>query len=172
MTVRPLAPLLLAVGLVACVDDGTAPEGARLLLPDAVTVNWDEAFNGVDDGVGTMVPVDLMVYEGSTGEPLEQVDILFAALAPGAEILAAPDITVVSAACSSCVWDAGRDRYVSWRAGTSSARTDEDGLARVYVWVDAFPHADGTESADGRVEVAVALADLALGGGAFEIVAD
>lgn len=184
MNRSPLS-LALAFAIVAssgCVDDGVAPEGARLLLPDAVRVTWDDAFNGVDDGLGTLVPVDLMVYDGATGEPLELVDIRFAALAPAAEILAPSDIDLASGACRTCVWDAGRDRYLGWRVGTSSAQTDDDGLARVYVWVDAFPSRDGVlapvevavdlPTSDGSVRGRGARGASGRARGAFQILAD
>lgn len=168
-SLRHIAALITITALTGCVGDRAVPEGAQLLLPDAVKVNWAPGFNAVDDGVGALVPIDLMVFERSSGRPLDLVDLSFAPLSAGAELLAPGDITLASSDCWSCVWDASRDRYLDWRAGTSSAQTDEDGLARVYVWVDAFPVVRDELQ---PIEIAVSLAPGARAGGAFQILAD
>ena len=137
MTLRPLVPIAAAAMLVACVDDGAAPEGAQLLAPDRVEVNWDEGFDATDDGVGAMVPIDLMVYEGTTGEPLEAVDLELVPSSVDIELVS--EVEVLQSDCTACVWDAMRDRYVDWPDTAASIQTDSDGLARVYAWVDSFP---------------------------------
>lgn len=136
MNLRRWIPIAAAIPLMACVDDGSAPEGAQLLAPERVEVNWDAAFDEIEDGVGAMVPVDLMVYEGATGEPLEGIDLAFERT--NLDLVEASAIEVLSSDCSDCVWDAMRDRYVDWPASTLATQTDADGLARVYVWVDSF----------------------------------
>ena len=139
MTLRSLLIVTLATTLVACVDDDGAPEGAQLLAPERVEVNWDEGFNALDDGVGAMIPVDLMVYEGTTGEPLEAIDLALSPSGDSIALIQPDDIDVLTSSCGDCVWDSMRDRYIDWRQGTRSVQTDSDGLARVYVWVDRFP---------------------------------
>ncbi|MCB9678363.1 MAG: hypothetical protein H6737_24890 [Alphaproteobacteria bacterium] len=142
MNLRPLLPVAAAAMLVACVDDGGAPEGAQLLVPDRVEVNWDDGFDATGDGVGAMVPVDLMVYEGTTGEPLEAIDLELVTSTDEIELVESESIEVLHSDCTACVWDAMRDRYVGWASPTTRTQTDSDGLARVYVWVDSFPPAE------------------------------
>lgn len=139
MTRRPFLTIAAAALMVACVDEGGAPEGAQLLAPDRVEVNWDDGFDAVEDGVGAMVPVDLMVYEGATGEPLDAIDLALSPSTDDIELVRAEAIEVLQSDCTSCVWDAMRDRYLDWATDAQSAQTDSDGLARVYVWVDSFP---------------------------------
>jgi hypothetical protein len=136
---RTVLTATAAAMLVACVDDGGAPEGAQLLVPDEVGVYWDDGFDGTDDGVGSLVPVDLMVYEGLTGEPLEAIDLDLAASTDDLTLIASDALEVVGSDCRECVWDATRDRYLAWNAESAATRTDSDGLARIYVWVDHFP---------------------------------
>ncbi len=136
---RTVLTATAAAMLVACVDDGGAPEGAQLLVPDQVGVYWDDGFDATDDGVGSMVPVDLMVYEGLTGEPLEAIDLDLTPSSDDIELLSADGIEVVASDCRDCVWDAMRDRYLAWGDDVGATRTDSDGLARIYVWIDHFP---------------------------------
>ncbi|MCA9572030.1 MAG: hypothetical protein KC656_29530, partial [Myxococcales bacterium] len=78
--------------------------------------------------------------EGSTGEPLGLVRIDVQASA-GATVIGAGTGDTHSGDCSACVWDAGRDRYVLLPGAHDDAPllTDTDGMARVYLWIDAFP---------------------------------
>ena len=124
-----------ALMMVACVDDGFTGDEAQLLVPDHIAVQWDDSFNGEADGLGALIPVDLMVYEGGSGEPLGQVDLR---LDTDIDVINDGAIDVLASDCLDCVWDSGRDRYVDWGATTSSVQTDDDGLARVYLWIDAF----------------------------------
>src|SRR5262245_22971360 len=64
----PIAAVLLA----ACGSDPAEPE---LLLPDEVGIAWEDVYNGIDDGLGALVPVDVMAYDGASGEPLANVPI-------------------------------------------------------------------------------------------------
>ncbi|MEZ4323211.1 MAG: hypothetical protein R3F61_37450 [Myxococcota bacterium] len=142
MNARFLTITAASALLVACVDDGGAPEGAQLLAPDRVEVNWDVGFDDTDDGVGAMVPVDLMVYEGTTGLPLEDIELTLTASSDDIELVHADAIEVLQSDCMTCVWDAMRDRYIDWEGAASTTQTDTDGLARIYVWVDSFPPVD------------------------------
>ena len=141
--------IAIALPLVAsgCLDSAVE---TQLLVPDEVSLYWDGAFNQVDDGLGAVIPVDLMVYESESGEPVggTALDLsidrgVAAALAPEAVVPQGVD------SCESdwCVWDAWQDRYVLLDedgGGTDSlsVTTDRDGLARVYIYVDSFPESD------------------------------
>lgn len=159
-------PALLTLGLLTgCGLEGAVPDGAHLLVPEDVEFHWDSSFNGVDDGVGVLVPFDVMVYDGVTGEPVGFVAVeLHSAYAafttPDAVVPVRPDD------CGDCayVWDAWRDQYVELSDAEEaplpramSLLTDESGLARAYVFVDALP-ADGDHF--GSIHVGVGLGAL------------
>lgn len=122
----------------------------QLLVPDEVSLYWDGAFNQADDGLGAVIPVDLMVYEAESGEPVggTPLDI---SVELGAAMPLAPEAVVAEEfdTCESdwCVWDAWQDRYVlldedGEASSALSVMTDRDGLARVYIYVDSFPESD------------------------------
>lgn len=135
--------LALAVG---CFEE----EEPRLLLPGEVRVAWETAYNGEQDGLGALVPLDVMVYDGASGQPLGDVEILIWTEDETAWPVPAEGVWVVDPdACEGCdaLWDASRDEYVEVEPveGTLVLRTDALGIARTYLYVDSFP--DG-ESAD------------------------
>lgn len=147
----------LLVGASGCIDGGeVALDGAHLLLPDDLEVHWDEAYNAEQDGLGALVPVDVMAYEPTTGAPLAGVGLM---LQPSdSATLALPDDAVLRVepdGCTDCgvLWDAVRDQYVllgdddetyagaledGWGGGLLLS-TDADGVARAHLYVDAFP---------------------------------
>jgi hypothetical protein len=162
-----LAALALALApFGGCLDE---EPGAAILQPDDVELHWNEAFNGVDDRLAAVVPVDVMVYDARTGEPLPSAHLLIGSedanvamlppdsVAPVDPDLCSPDGAVplaepVSAGetsdpCSGLTWDAWRDLYLSIDGGVVPGEielwTDEDGVARAYVWADAFPVDEG-----------------------------
>jgi hypothetical protein len=167
---RLLAIAGLALSATACaLDDGEA-FGDTLLVPVDVELHWDAAFNATDDGLGAVVPVDLMVYDGTTGEPRDGIalDVLPPA---DAAILFEGDLQRVAPEdCLDCTlfWDAWRDHYYAVEvdpdfAGSARVTTGAEGLARVYVLVDAFPAADdGFAPAAVRVDAEAASARFQL----------
>lgn len=77
MSVRTPATGLLCAALSACASQGVAP---ALLVPDSVHLRWDAAWDGDEDGLAALVPVDVMAYDAATGAPLPDVLV---SLAPG-----------------------------------------------------------------------------------------
>lgn len=147
-----LLPALLFA--VACSEDGRTADGAQVLVPDAVDVAWDDRLNATGDGLGMLVPVDVMVYEGTTGEPLELVRLRIET-DDGAILLDPEAVESQPGDCADCVWDAGRDRFLLLPDEASEPApllTDADGMARIYVWIDAFP-TDGVDRLPVEVEV-------------------
>ena len=135
------AMLLAASG---CLD---AAVETQLLVPDEVSLYWDGAFNEVEDGLGAVIPVDLMVYESESGEPVGGTPLELS-IDRGVATALGPEAVVPQGvdACESdwCVWDAWQDRYVlldedGRETDALSVTTDRDGLARVYIYVDSFP---------------------------------
>lgn len=152
-----------AMMLVACADqDGS--HGAQLLVPDDVVLHWDESFNGEDDGLGALIPIDVMVYDGLSGEPLAGTEVLLETPGGGTWLLLEEDVLVGDPDEDGDVvdmegdasppdvpsprdhlWDARRDQYFALQLteveadlGRISLETDLQGLSRVYVYVDAF----------------------------------
>jgi hypothetical protein len=162
------APLLIAAiaAVTGCTEEDRSSFGAQLLVPDAIDVQWDERMNARDDGLGILVPVDLMAYDGATGEPLHEVRVDVVADAD-ALVVHVDDVDTLAADCPECVWDSGRDRYVALPDGPSTPDggilTDEDGMARVYVWIDAFPN-EGDEPVQVDVDVDASGATFAIHG--------
>jgi len=136
---RSVTIALLLVGTVACVEEEGVPE---LLVPDDLALHWDRAFNGEEDDLVALVPLDVMVYEAESGEPMSGIDI---AVEPDGVAWVLPfdgvmPLTAEDCETERCAWDAWRDRYVSFLPGSDDpVATDADGLARVYLVVDAFP---------------------------------
>ncbi len=163
---RSLGTILLLLA-AACVEDESVPGGAQMLLPDDVLLHWDGSFNGADDGLVALVPVDVMVYESESGEPLEAVRVDLYTDAASTFMVPSEGVSAADVDdCLDCVlsWDAYRDRYlvVDERDLTPTPlrlETDEDGLARAYVWVDAFP----SEADDGDQDMAPVAVHVTMG---------
>lgn len=130
---------------------------AELLVPDDLEIGWDAAFNEEVDGAVALVPVDVMVYAlgAGEGEPVAGVELeLSVAAGPGgrAGFVDAERVAwVEDDACDDCapLWDMHLDRAF-WLVGEGEsaldsvapqyrAVTDTSGLARAYVFIDAFP---------------------------------
>lgn len=184
-TNAPSLPSIARVGLrcgvlilSACADN---PVGAELLLPEELSISWESAYNGRDDGLGALVPVDLMVYESTTGDPLPDVavsawtDDIAARPVPveGLRLVSEDELEDVdleaepasgASSRSMRAWDATRDQFVSFvPVDVLDLRTDEGGVARMYLYVDAFPPRSALEPSDsmgfGPVRVLVSMGD-------------
>lgn len=144
MTRRSAMPVVLSLtlGVAAC-----APEAgeADVLAPGDVEFRWDPVFNEIDDGAAAIIPLDVMVFDDLTGEPLADVAVTWHADA--AAFAEADAVMVGDADCESCIYDAWRDTFVEIVDGEGGnegdtvvplrTRTDADGLSRVYAVVDA-----------------------------------
>jgi len=150
------APLLLAAS--ACIDDGEGASG--LLIQDQVQVGWQEEYNGRDDGLGALAPVDVMAYDVVTGEPEPGVDLhvwtddgaVMPVPSDGVTVLDS-DLSIESATSMQAsaramqaparaieIWDAEHDEFVGLDPSDDlELRTDRGGVARLYLYVDAFP---------------------------------
>jgi hypothetical protein len=197
--------LILTVVVAAC-----APElGSEVLVPDQVPVVWDAAYNGVDDGLGALVPVDVMVYDGETGQPIPGLAVEVWTMASAAVPIAlesaffvaasatpkgfvseegspwdgdptaysgndgegsegaledgepAPAVVVADGRVAYQFWDALHDDFVAVvMSDDLELTTDEGGVTRLYLFVDAFPWAQGAAGPRlSPIEVAVASGD-------------
>lgn len=127
--------------LVGC---GTVEESPELLLPEPIPVAWEEAYDAEADGLGALVPVELMAYDGATGEPLASVPLVVYAPEGSVWPVEADEVVVVDPDdCYGCdlLWDAHRDEFVLAPRFSDPLllRTDDDGMARMYLYVDSFP---------------------------------
>lgn len=154
-----LPVLVLASGavLTGCTRD--AVDGPNLLVPDDVEVRWSRAFDPTNDGIAALVPVDFMVYDAQSGEPMGDVPLVVRAeddaalVATPGEIDLAPvtppgDLAGECLDCAPLWWDAWRDQYFAFAEGAEPSAvlaidTDPTGLARAYVFVDTFTAAQG-----------------------------
>jgi hypothetical protein len=161
--------------LAAC----AAGEDAVVLAPEDGSVSWNASFNGVDDRAIALVPMDVMVYAPSTGAPVAGAEVAVTVSVPTAALvlpegLAWEDAATCGGDDASCgaIWDAVSDDYVTVGAdGLAASRvgwTDDDGLVRLAIWMDAFPV---EASAFQPIEVEVVLDDDP-SGATFSIEAD
>lgn len=135
---------LLAVAslaLAACDTEDDVMARAQILVPEDVEFPWNEAYNQAEDGIAAILPLDVMVYDGASGEP-----VVFAPVeldAEGVGFVLIDDVASADESCLDCLWDPWLDQYVALRPGALTAPlgavTDADGLARVYAVVDALP---------------------------------
>ena len=152
MTRIPIAASAALALLSGCGETADSGE-TQLLVPDDVSLHWDLRFNGQDDGLGALVPVELMVYETESGEPVGGVVVKVQSEHDGMVIVPLEDVVLVdSGECDDCafLWDAWRDQYFEYAfveqaeipGGSIEVETDENGLVRVYLYVDAFPNSE------------------------------
>ena len=137
---------ILGLFLAACGQD------EQLLLPDNIEVHWDSSFNALDDSLGAVVPVDVMVYDSTSGEPLSDVELEFHVDTQHAHLLRTSALAPMVWRCDDCdsLWDSYSDQYyeVNVELDVTHPRlrinTDEDGLAQFYVVVDSFAANNGS----------------------------
>jgi hypothetical protein len=162
----PSGAVMVAALLSGCFQG----EGAdiQLLVPADVALYWDSSFDGLDDGRMALIPADVMVYDGETGEALEGVLVDVAVPEGFAGLLLPDEVRPVDerealgaeAPGADFGWDAWRDRYfdVAGAVPRSALRvaTDAAGLGRVYVFIDGFP---GGPESFGSIPVHVGVVD-------------
>jgi hypothetical protein len=161
-----LSSTLPALLLLSGCFDASEEEGPQLLAPEQVEFYWDASFNGYADNLGALVPMDLMVYDGVSGEALEAVR-LDISLAGGEGLVVPPEALgfLDVEECAECdfVWDSYRDQYFVLPEGdlaldnSLSLETDDTGLARVYVFVDAV---DDHGFGNSRLDVQIGMGDI------------
>jgi hypothetical protein len=126
---------------------GCGADDLELLVPVDVELHWDASFDALDDGLVAAVPIDLMVYRSESGVPVEGVGVELRVDAFGVTPLDGDALEVVDPelcdGCEAVVWDAYRDLYLALDpelTGSASLalETDEHGLARAYLFVDAL----------------------------------
>ncbi|MBW1877569.1 MAG: hypothetical protein JRI25_09090 [Deltaproteobacteria bacterium] len=164
--------LLLAsvAALTACGLEGGMAGESQLLVPEDLELHWDASFNRVDDGLAVLLPVDVMVYDGASGEPLDGVALELRGTVPGATLVFPEAVAVVGPEETEAVglwWDAWRDRYFEFDVDESlepslllQTETDATGLARVYVFVDSFPEDDLEFGGFAPASVTVSMGEL------------
>lgn len=135
----------LALAASACALDETEPAAHTLLVPEDVELHWDAAFNATEDGLGAVIPVDVMVYDGVTGEPREGVMVELQGPVDTYVLTEGELVRMDAEECVDCAlfWDAFRDHYYAVdidldEAVVTRVRTGPEGLARVHVLVDSL----------------------------------
>lgn len=141
MTLSRTVPAV-ALLLAACGSQGE-PE---LMVPDVVGLQWSDAYDESDDGLGAVVPVDVMVYDSASGEPLAGVALVVSSEHDGTWVLPEGALVAEDSGDVDALWDARHDRFLRLtvdaddaRVGSRSITTNDDGLARVLLFVDALP---------------------------------
>ena len=157
--------------LLAACSEAVELEGPQLLTPERVEFYWDQSFNAYDDALGSLVPLDLMVYDGLSGEALRGVPLAISIAGGEGLILDPGSIGFVDVEeCVDCdhFWDSYKDQYFVLTAGSApeseaSLETDATGLARVYVYVDSVESSfEGLSQLDVRIEMGNQLQHVSL----------
>jgi hypothetical protein len=158
---RSAVPALL---LVACVEEA---DSSGLLLPEQVQVGWEAEYNARGDGLGALVPVDVMVYDGATGEPRADVEVHVwtdddaAMPVPVEGVLVLDRDLELGPNRELEAWDAEHDQFVALEpVELLDLRTDAGGVARLYLFVDAFPEGAGPSEPFGPIRVMVSTGDV------------
>jgi hypothetical protein len=147
MTVRTWIAALVLVQ--ACDDDLSS--GPRLLAPEEVSFAWDEAWDEADDGLLALVPLDVMVYDGATGEP--RADAELALRVSGGALLPVEAVEAGEDGCADCVWDAWSDLPVRLFGVASVASVASVAGDGAQAWSSV---AVAGSAADGWVDVHIA----------------
>lgn len=152
---RILLPLAVLGGCVL-----GEPDAPQLLVPEDIEVPWDSPSEGNGDGRVALVPIDVMIYDGASGEAHADVAVEVSTTWAHAGFVAPDDLIAVGSNESESddvVWDAWRDRFfaIDRVRATYRLRTDAFGLGRVYVFADSFPI--GTEGVPTPIPVVVSM---------------
>jgi hypothetical protein len=150
---RVVAPFAL-LSLAACVEE----EQPRLILPNGIEVAWEDTYNPEGDGLGALVPVDVMVYDGGTGEALSSMPLEVWTDHDGAWPVPAEGVVLVDPDLEPAFWDASSDQFVRLELADDPLGlvTDNSGLARAYVFVDSFGETP-PDPLDAAIDVFVSL---------------
>ncbi len=144
---KPL-PLIGSLGIATLAIGCDEPASAELLVPHETPVSYAELYDEPDDNRGALVPIDVMAYDSETGEPLPGIEITVWTEADTVWPVPVEAVVVVDdcVACDDAPWwNAERDEFIEALPYRSelSLYTDDDGLVRLYLFVDAFPNGDG-----------------------------
>lgn len=132
---------LLLSSLLGCVADGIqAPSTASVIAPASVKVAWDDAFNGLNDGIGAIIIGDFQVYDSESEGNLQGVNIEFLSNSSGTCLLPPEALQVVdypaipegSSSQADCldengVFDATINEWCAWNYDTLSGQYYEFG---------------------------------------------
>jgi hypothetical protein len=153
---------LLAVSAISAIAGCTATSEPELLVPDVVSVAWSDAYDAEGDGLGAIVPLDVMVYESSSGAPLANIVLTIASEHDGTWVL--PDGATMRSFDTTDADDANEAFSADGLEGDGADRFDT---------IDAFPPAAiaGQVLWDARhdryVVVDADASELAVGSGNF-----
>lgn len=90
-----LATLLIA-SLTGCMQDGIqAPESAYVIAPSSVSVAWDDAYNGLNDGIGAIILGDFQVFDTDADAPVQNARLEILSNSAGACLVPAEALQVV-----------------------------------------------------------------------------
>lgn len=116
-----------------------------MYAPGDVEFRWNIAFNEVGDGMTAVIPLDVLVFDEVTGEPLADVAVTWSSDA--ASFAESDGLRAAEDGCDACVWDAWRDTFVEVLPDALAlpfeARTDADGLSRVHAVIDRVEPGSG-----------------------------
>lgn len=168
----------LATGFLAGCIPSTgvpAPISAGLLVPESFQVYWSIDFNERDDQIGAVLLLDAVVFDLSTGVPMDNIQMEWSTNFGGAYLIPDSAVKIVppprvedeatcdvdgdgvidSDAPSGCSWtfDADTGQYYEFSGDFSSdyhptymiGKTDNSGRMRVYLYIDQMPIEEESE---------------------------
>ena len=162
-----LSGLFVLSGCLA--EPVSAPSHAKLMAPADINLAWSIAYNETDDGVGSLVLLDFLVYHEETGDPMDNIEVEILSSWGGAYLIPKTAVKIVPPpeeldpsdcdqdgdgnidedapdACS-WYWDSSADQYFelatefadAYHPNYLLAGTDEHGILRVWVYIDSMP---------------------------------
>jgi hypothetical protein len=142
-----LAPTVVGCATAAPTSDAVDPAAGtpHVLAQSDVEFPWNAAYNQVDDHLAAVLPLDLMIYDGESGEPVPGVEVELSSTS--ATFVEADAVLSGTVDCDACLWDAYRDEYIDLppEAGVEPlvVTSDAAGLVRAYAVVDTLPISRG-----------------------------
>jgi hypothetical protein len=91
-----IAPLALVV--TACLPPSSgveAPYSAALQLPEDVVLSWNKEYNEVEDGIGALVLLDMLVYDSDSGDPMDNIRVEVMSLWSGIYLIPQTAVKIV-----------------------------------------------------------------------------
>jgi hypothetical protein len=98
MMLRKAVVAPLALWVTACVppDSGVeAPYSAALQLPDDISLSWNTQYNEVEDGIGALVLLDMLVYDSDSGDPMDNIRLEVMSLWSGIYLIPQTAVKIV-----------------------------------------------------------------------------
>lgn len=178
-----IATTLALLGTTGCLPATgvEAPFDANLSIPDDVEISG-AAVGTYDDNIGALILLDVLVFSDETGLPMDNIQVELLSNSAGVYLIPSSAVKLVGGpaevsedqcfdgdgnylenAPDECYWlyDSSGDQYIQFASDFANVykpnymmgATDEHGILRSYVYVDAMPEDSDGQYTDAAVSV-------------------